>query len=256
MNFGLLIAAGDPLSGYYLNAFLTKNLTPSIIIIDEKEYSKRDHEIHKERTGNQLPSLDLNKITENIKVYSVDNHNSKKCIEIIDQHKVGILINAGTPRIIKEALLNSLSIGVINAHPGILPYYRGCTCVEWAIYNNHPIGVTVHLMSEGIDEGEIISAAFVDLSKATCYKDVRVSVYKESFHLLADSVRKILNSDIYDSDFLVQKEGLYWNLIDENKMKVVIKKLNSKPYKHQIRRNISLNSMKNGELDYMFTGEK
>ena len=105
MNFGLLIAAGDPLSGYYLNAFLTKNLTPSIIIIDEKEYSKRDHEIHKERTGNQLPSLDLNKITENIKVYSVDNHNSKKCIEIIDQHKVGILINAGTPRIIKEALL-------------------------------------------------------------------------------------------------------------------------------------------------------
>ena len=60
--------------------------------------------------------------------------------------KIDLLVNAGTPRILKSNLLKAPSIGVINCHPGILPDFRGCTCVEWAIYLDQPIGNTVHLI--------------------------------------------------------------------------------------------------------------
>ena len=107
-------------------------------------------------------------------------------------------------------------------------------------------------MSEEIDKGKIISAALVNLSEANCYEDIRISVYKESFHLLAYSVRKIIDGNIADNNWVSYEEGIYWSVIDENKMKVVMSKLKLKPYKLQIRKGISTINTIIGELDNMF----
>ena len=46
---------------------------------------------------------------------------------------------------------------ILNCHPGILPYYKGCNSPEWAFLNKDNIGATVHLMNERyIDGGKII----------------------------------------------------------------------------------------------------
>lgn len=46
----------------------------------------------------------------------------------------------------------------LNIHMGISPYYRGCSCNFWAIYDGHPemVGATIHLLSKGLDSGEIL----------------------------------------------------------------------------------------------------
>jgi methionyl-tRNA formyltransferase len=44
----------------------------------------------------------------------------------------------------------------LNIHPAFLPYCRGRDPVVWAIRNSDPAGVTLHEISEDVDEGNII----------------------------------------------------------------------------------------------------
>lgn len=46
----------------------------------------------------------------------------------------------------------------INIHMGIAPYYRGSSCNFWALYDNNPsyVGATIHMLSKGLDNGDII----------------------------------------------------------------------------------------------------
>ena len=46
----------------------------------------------------------------------------------------------------------------INIHMGISPYYRGSSCNFWALYDNNPtcVGATIHLLSKGLDSGDIL----------------------------------------------------------------------------------------------------
>jgi len=46
--------------------------------------------------------------------------------------------------------------GVLNAHPGLLPYIRGVDVIRHAVLRGVPIGVTLHYIDEGIDTGRLI----------------------------------------------------------------------------------------------------
>ena len=41
---------------------------------------------------------------------------------------------------------------------GISPYYRGSACNFWALYDKNPqfVGATIHYLSEGLDDGDIL----------------------------------------------------------------------------------------------------
>ena len=45
-----------------------------------------------------------------------------------------------------------------NIHMGLSPYYRGSSCNFWAVYDNNPeyVGATIHLLSKGLDSGDIL----------------------------------------------------------------------------------------------------
>ncbi len=46
----------------------------------------------------------------------------------------------------------------INIHMGLSPFYRGTACNFWALYDNNPgyVGATIHYLSKGLDNGDII----------------------------------------------------------------------------------------------------
>ena len=46
----------------------------------------------------------------------------------------------------------------INIHMGLSPYYRGSACNFWALYDYSPeyVGATIHLLSKGLDSGDIL----------------------------------------------------------------------------------------------------
>jgi methionyl-tRNA formyltransferase len=60
-------------------------------------------------------------------------------------------------RILPRRILDIPPGGAINVHASLLPKYRGASPVAWAIINGEAqTGVTTMLMSEGLDEGDVI----------------------------------------------------------------------------------------------------
>lgn len=54
--------------------------------------------------------------------------------------------------------------GFLNLHPSLLPDYRGPEPLFWQLRDGAPAGVTVHVMDEGLDTGDIVAQAAVALS--------------------------------------------------------------------------------------------
>jgi len=58
--------------------------------------------------------------------------------------------------IYREPTISSFKLGILNAHIGILPKYRGRCVVEWSVLQRDPTGVTVFFIDSGIDTGSRI----------------------------------------------------------------------------------------------------
>lgn len=64
---------------------------------------------------------------------------------------------------IKGGLIDFLvEKGAYNVHMGVAPYYRGNSCNFWASYdkNYDMVGATIHMLSKGLDLGDMLFHAF------------------------------------------------------------------------------------------------
>lgn len=207
------------LVGRFVGALVDAGVAIDCIILDAKETNPRDLSIHEERTRGRLPAVPLHKFAaEQIPLFAVENHNDPEATMIARNREVGILVNAGTPRILKSAMLEAPSIGVLNCHPGLLPDYRGSSCVEWALFNNAPVGNTVHLMTEGIDEGDVLCTEPVPYAVGTPYSGIRTAVYEAAFALMAKACKGLADGRYTRADFQPQQGGTYYKPIDRESM--------------------------------------
>ncbi len=96
-------------------------------------------------------------------IKNIDNANSPACEEFLRSTPADIIIVNGT-RILRSHILAATQAVFINTHQGITPQYRGAHGAYWALLENDPAhcGVTVHLVDEGIDTGNIVGQAKID----------------------------------------------------------------------------------------------
>ncbi|RZK04230.1 MAG: hypothetical protein EOO46_17040, partial [Flavobacterium sp.] len=53
-------------------------------------------------------------------------------------------------------IIDACNVGILNAHMGSLPAFRGVNVLEWSLFYEKPIGVTLHFIEKGIDTGDIL----------------------------------------------------------------------------------------------------
>lgn len=67
--------------------------------------------------------------------------------------------------IYREVTIKCFRLGILNAHIGLLPGYRGRSVVEWSVLQGDPVGISVFFLDAGIDTGEqIVFTESVDVS--------------------------------------------------------------------------------------------
>jgi hypothetical protein len=88
-------------------------------------------------------------------------------------------------------LIDAFRLGVLNAHMGLLPAYRGMNVAEWAALEGAPVGCTVHLIDTGIDTGPILATREVDISGCGSIAALRQIVDRAQLALLGDVVDTI-----------------------------------------------------------------
>ena len=89
---------------------------------------------------------------------------TSKKLNLDDIKKFNFLISFGYRYIIKKNILEQFKNNAINLHISYLPWNRGADPNLWSIIDNTPKGVTIHLIDEGIDTGEIIAQTKVCFS--------------------------------------------------------------------------------------------
>ena len=221
MKIGILGTINNPMLGLIVKS-ISKKFRVNCIILDSKDWTNKDKLIWEKRTKGGINQISPYSIDQLISFFLVNSHNSSRTEKLVKKRNIDLLINSGTPRILKSNILNSPNIGVLNCHPGLLPNYRGCTCLEWALYNDDSVGNTAHLMTEKIDEGPIIKQTILDISQYKTYEDIRVANYLNSIDVICEAVNLLNNSEINYEDY--PKGGKYYSPIDKKRMAKILEK--------------------------------
>ena len=85
----------------------------------------------------------------------VKNLNDPRAINALRQAQLDLIVYSGGG-ILKKTFIESARLGVLNAHGGPLPEFRGMNVAEWALFHGVPPVVTVHQIDIGIDTGPIL----------------------------------------------------------------------------------------------------
>jgi hypothetical protein len=102
---------------------------------------------------------------------------------------LGIHAGAG---LLRRPLIDAFRLGVLNAHMGLLPAYRGMNVAEWAALEGAAVGCTVHLIDAGIDTGPMLATRVVDIAGCGSIAALRDAVDRAQLTLLGDAVEAIV----------------------------------------------------------------
>lgn len=104
---------------------------------------------------------------------------------------VDYLVTAGYGKILPGDWLTFPTHGALNLHFSLLPAYRGANPAEWALLMNEvETGVSLIVMSEGIDAGAIIAQARCEIEA----RDTREILYERLYTLGADMLPVMLTT--------------------------------------------------------------
>ena len=81
---------------------------------------------------------------------------------------------------------------IFNLHPSLLPKYRGCSSLTWAIINDeNECGYTYHLVDDGIDTGNVLMQEKIPImpfdTQQTLYNRVMIESM-EKFNIVLNMV--------------------------------------------------------------------
>ncbi len=226
MKVGLLSTLNHPMLPHYLRSLHNEGFTEITVICDLKALSSRDLNIIDERTSGRFKNIEnedaisYSSSLSKAAFFFVRNHNTPECVELINKLQLDCLVNAGTPRKLGKRILDATPIGVINIHPGRLPKYRGCSSVEWSIYNNDNIANTVHLMNEEYDAGPILTIETYDKYLFSGYQDLRCHLYQSAFDLLPKAL-KGLNTGKYEFTKQNEDKAISWKPMESDKLDTI-----------------------------------
>ena len=113
------------------------------------------------------------------------------------EREIEIVALAGYMRVLTPFLVRSWAGRMINIHPSLLPKYPGLHTHERAIAaGDAEAGCTVHLVTEGVDEGPILGQARVPILPGDTADALAARVLAEEHRLypqcLADLARSIV----------------------------------------------------------------
>lgn len=106
--------------------------------------------------------------------YDAPNVNDPVFVDALTASGADVAISVNWPTLIRRAACTAPRFGILNAHAGDLPRYRGNACPNWAILNDEPhVGLCVHAMDpDALDAGPIYARDRLVLSPDIYIGDV------------------------------------------------------------------------------------
>ena len=93
-------------------------------------------------------------------------------------------------------LISKFTGGILNLHPSLLPIGRGANPISWSIMNKNPQGVTLHLIDQHIDNGDIVFQKEIGSSSEMNAGEIYENAMNELFCAFSVYFPKWINGEL------------------------------------------------------------
>ena len=183
IDYNVILFAHDYVGRKIIEFFLSHNRSDltAVVLMDKKS-----------DCFNTLMKSGFNK--EDI-FFKKDIYNSE-FVSFLNKHRNAQLILAWWPSIIKEPILTIPQKGIINFHPSYLPYDRGKDPNFWTLVGNTPFGVSLQIIDDSIDGGDVIFQKRINKTWMDTGKSLYEKAREAIINLFIDNYTKIKIGDI------------------------------------------------------------
>lgn len=132
-----------------------------------------------------------------IPVYQPDTLRSEEAYERLKAAEADFFVVAAYGKILPKNILELPRYACVNVHGSLLPKYRGAAPIQWSVINgDKTAGVTIMLMAEGLDSGDMLSTASVEVGKDETAGELFDRLAELSPDLLSDTLTKYAAGEV------------------------------------------------------------
>lgn len=145
----------------------------------------------------QMTPVKVCAIAHGIPVFQPVKVKTPESVEVLRGYGADIFVVAAFGQILSEEILNLPKYGCVCIHASLLPKYRGAGPIQWAIIDGEKkSGVTIMQMDKGVDTGDMLFKAEVEISDDETGDSLHDKLAEAGARLIVEALPKIEAGDV------------------------------------------------------------
>ena len=136
-------------------------------------------------------------VENGLTVYQPAKVKTPEFVEVLKGLAPELIIVVAFGQILSQEILDIPAYGCINVHASLLPRYRGCAPIQWAVINGEKkSGVTTMFMDAGLDTGDMLLKSEVEITPEMSAAELFDVLMNEGAAALGRTIEQILAGTI------------------------------------------------------------
>lgn len=136
-------------------------------------------------------------VENGLAVYQPNSVKTNEALELLKSLEPELIAVVAYGKILPKEILELPKFGCVNVHASLLPRHRGASPIQWSIYCGDSIsGVTTQIMAEGIDTGDMLLKAEVEIADDDNFETLHDKLATVGADLLAETVKGLENGTV------------------------------------------------------------
>lgn len=149
--------------------------------------------------GKKLKKSEVKEKAEELglEIFQPDKIKKEENIEVLKSYKPDAIVVVAYGQILSKDILNLPRLGCINVHASLLPKLRGAAPLNWALIKGEKkTGITTMLMNEGLDTGDMLLKAEVEIDENMNVGDLHDILMHKGADLLLETLEKLEKNEL------------------------------------------------------------
>jgi methionyl-tRNA formyltransferase len=143
---------------------------------------------------------------------TISDVNQPETIEFLRELNPDVVLVCVCKDILRQDVLSLPNTTFVNVHPSLLPRYRGPAPTFWMLYHGErETGVTFHLMTTKIDEGQILAQLSLPIDRRKSEVQIETEVFKLAATVVKDVLQNLDSGIAQSSSHRDGRESSYYS---------------------------------------------
>lgn len=143
------------------------------------------------------PPIKVFALEKNIPVYQPATLRGEEFATTLAELDPEMIVVVAYGKILPQNVLDYPKYGCVNVHGSLLPEYRGAAPMQRAIIEGKTVtGITTMLMAAGLDTGDMLLKAEVEIGENDNFEDIHDRLSEVGAKLLVETVEKLEKGEI------------------------------------------------------------